>query len=267
MKTWQKLAGVAVVLVCVTATGAAVGAAVAAPTGGSRQSAVAGGHAVPDASSGFGVESKFTPITPCRIVDTRSGGGALTGGHARSFLATGTTAFPSQGGTSGGCGIPTAATAIDVSFQSVDSTKTGYVNETAYGTAFSTASLLHYAPKQIIGTGTGTFAFQLKSSRGSTDVLVDVLGYYIAPMTATVNSDGTLLFGSRVVSVTGTTGEYDVQFDRNITGCNYQVSPFVTSSAVIASVGRLDTTTDTLLVETTVGGTLTPEIFYVMVTC
>jgi hypothetical protein len=39
------------------------------------------------------IESRFTPITPCRIVDTRSGGGPLTVNTVRSFYATGTSGF------------------------------------------------------------------------------------------------------------------------------------------------------------------------------
>jgi hypothetical protein len=255
---------------CLISTGVAVAAPFA------RQHAVAGGAAAGPATASLdtSTESRFTPITPCRIVDTRLGGGALSGGVTRSFSAIGSAGISSQGGASGGCGIPSAATAIDVAFQSVNSTGTGYINETAYGTAFATASLLHYVSGQTIGSGstfpingTGTFAFQLKSSSGHTDVLVDVLGYYIKPMVATVNSDGTLLFGSRVVAVSGSGGQYDVQFDRSILGCNYQATPFVTGAAVIVSVGRLSTTEDTLLVDTTVAGTLTPAIFYLAVTC
>jgi hypothetical protein len=262
------------VAVAVAAGLISTGVAVAAPL--ARQHAVATGHALsPSVTSvDTSTESKFTPITPCRIVDTRHGGGALSGGVARSFSAVGSAGISAQGGASGGCGIPSAATALDVSLQSVNSTADGFVNETAYGVAFATASLLHYVKGQTIGTGatfpitgTGTFAFQLKSSKGHTDVLVDVLGYYITPMTATVNSNGTLLFGSRVVAVSGGSGQYDVQFDRSIEGCNYQATPFVTGSALVVSVGRLSTTDDTVLVDTEVGGTLTAAIFYLAVTC
>jgi hypothetical protein len=270
MNIRQKVAVAVAAAACLISTGAAVAAPLA------RQHAEAGRAGVTPAitSVDTSTESKFTPIEPCRIVDTRSGGGALSGGVTRSFSAVGSAGISAQGGASTGCGIPSAATAIDVSFQSVNSTGAGYINETSYGTPFATASLLHYVKGQTIGTGatfpingTGTFAFQLKSSAAHTDVLVDVLGYYITPMAATVNSDGTLLFGSRVVSVTGSSGQYDVQFDRSVVGCNYQATPFITGSALTVSVGRLSSTTDTILVDTEVAGTLTPAIFYLAVTC
>ena len=38
-------------------------------------------------------EAKFTPIAPCRIVDTRSAGGAIAALHTRSFHALGTGNF------------------------------------------------------------------------------------------------------------------------------------------------------------------------------
>ena len=270
MNVRQKVAVAVAAAVCLISTGVAVAAPLA------RQHAVPGGSVAGPAvtSVDTSTESKFTPITPCRIVDTRIGGGALSGGVSRSFSAIGSAGISSQGGASGGCAIPSAATAIDVSLQSVNSTGAGYINETAYGTPFATASLLHYVKGQIIGSGatfpingTGTFAFQLKASAGRTDALVDVVGYYITPMTATVNSDGTLLFGSRVASVSGSAGQYDVQFDRSVVGCNYQATPFVTGSTVIVSAGRLSSTDDTILVDTTVGGTLTATIFYLSVTC
>ncbi len=270
MNVRQKVVVAIATAACLISTGVAVGAPLA------RQHAVPGGATAGPAVANVdtSTESRFTPITPCRIVDTHHGGGALTGGVARSFSAVGSAGISAQGGASAGCGIPSAATAIDVSFQSVNSTGAGYINETPYGTAFATASLLHYVKGQTIGTGatfpidgTGTFAFQLKSSAGRTDALVDVVGYYIAPMVATVNSDGTLLFGSRVVAVSGSGGQYDVQFDRSVVGCDYQATPFVTGSAVIVSAGRLTATTDTILVDTTVGGTLTAAIFYLAVTC
>ena len=48
----------------------------------------------------------YTPVTPCRIVDTRAAvAGALAGGVVRLFDADGSS-FTAQGGGSTGCGIP-----------------------------------------------------------------------------------------------------------------------------------------------------------------
>jgi hypothetical protein len=49
----------------------------------------------------------FVPVTPCRVIDTRHGGGPLAAGTPRTFLFRGPTQdYTSQGGSAGGCGIP-----------------------------------------------------------------------------------------------------------------------------------------------------------------
>lgn len=46
----------------------------------------------------------FTPITPCRIVDTRLAGGPIAGNFTRSFFAINTASFAVQGGSATNCG-------------------------------------------------------------------------------------------------------------------------------------------------------------------
>ena len=48
----------------------------------------------------------YVPFPPCRIIDTRLGGGPLAAGQPRSFEVSGTENFAAQGGMEGGCGIP-----------------------------------------------------------------------------------------------------------------------------------------------------------------
>jgi hypothetical protein len=86
-------------------------------------------------------------------------------------------------------------------------------------------------------------------------------------MTATVDKTGKLLFGSRVVSVSGTTGSYDVRSDRSVVGCNYQATPFTVASAVVVSAGLVTGTVNTILVKTSVNGAASPATFYLCVTC
>ena len=52
----------------------------------------------------------FVPVTPCRVVDTRRGGGALGVREVRSWQVGGAGgAFAGQGGRAGGCGIQAEA--------------------------------------------------------------------------------------------------------------------------------------------------------------
>ena len=62
---------------------------------------------------------------------------------------------------------------------------------------------------------------------------VDVTGYYAGPLTAFVDLSGTVQYGSRVVSVTHpSTGNYVVTFDRDVSGCSFQVTPYAYNYAV-----------------------------------
>src|SRR5262245_45898463 len=74
----------------------------------------------------------FTPVTPCRLVDTRLGGGAIAANSQRNFLVTAAN-LASQGGSATGCGVPTDATAAVVNFTVV--TPAGPGNLRAYATA------------------------------------------------------------------------------------------------------------------------------------
>ena len=61
-----------------------------------------------------GADLIYTPVAPCRIIDTREpgAGGPILGNTTRDFMVTGTTGFESQGGHAGGCGIPEDATSV-----------------------------------------------------------------------------------------------------------------------------------------------------------
>ncbi len=60
---------------------------------------------LPEALGDIADDLVFTPVTPCRIVDTRSAtAGAIIGGSTRFFDMDGSN-FSAQGGFSGSCGI------------------------------------------------------------------------------------------------------------------------------------------------------------------
>src|SRR5438876_7089507 len=55
----------------------------------------------------------YTPVVPCRIVDTRSGaGGVFLPGNQRNWLAFSPSGFASQGGSATNCGIPVHPAAV-----------------------------------------------------------------------------------------------------------------------------------------------------------
>ena len=57
----------------------------------------------------------YTPITPCRLFDTRLVGGPIAANTQRNFLVTAAN-LASQGGSATGCGVPTTSTAAVVNF-------------------------------------------------------------------------------------------------------------------------------------------------------
>ena len=187
-------------------------------------------------------ELHYVAVAPCRVADTRSGGGALAIGVARSFYVSGTTGFPTQGGTSGGCKVPTYAVAFAANVTSVASTGSGYLKGGAAGSPSSTTFLAY--SRGVTNTSTPTLPLRtgtarqltLKAYQGATQVLIDVTGYYVEQIEATINTDGIDSDGlpgpiqngsTAVLSVTALDPGYaEVTFDRDIYGCTVSASPY-----------------------------------------
>ena len=87
----------------------------------------------------------FTPVVPCRIMDTRLAIGALTANTDRPYDIT-TAAITAQGGVaSGGCGIPTIARAISVNI-TVIGAGAGYLFHWPDLSPIPNASILNFSP-------------------------------------------------------------------------------------------------------------------------
>src|SRR5439155_20945669 len=86
----------------------------------------------------------FTPVTPCRLADTRNAGGALASFAARSFSATDATMINAAGGNAAGCGIPAGPTGLALTITAVAPTQPGNLIAYAYGAAVPLAGALHF---------------------------------------------------------------------------------------------------------------------------
>jgi hypothetical protein len=138
----------------------------------------------------------FTPVTPCRLLDTRLAGGAIAANTQRNFLVTAGN-LAGQGGSATGCGVPTDATAAVVNFTVV--TPDGPGNLRAYATATpqpaaplaATMTFGAVAGLDALSNGTvvplcdrstttcpssGDMRIQLSGS--GAQVVADVLGYF-----------------------------------------------------------------------------------------
>jgi len=133
----------------------------------------------------------YTPVTPCRIIDTRLVGGPIAGGATRSFRVTGTD-LSAQGGSATGCGIPSGpATAAVINFVAVNPAGPGDLRITPFGTPMPTASIVNYAAVPGLNIANGPAVticdpavaacpsdFTIRADGSATQVVADVQGYF-----------------------------------------------------------------------------------------
>lgn len=135
-----------------------------------------------------GSDLVYTPITPCRIVDTRLVGGALAAQSTRSFRSFTATDFSSQGGAPSNCGIPANVSAISAKITSPLPAGNGYFTAYPFGEAQPFASSLNYNLGLTLSDEThirlcrpgcssefNVFTF------AQSQLVIDVTGYYAEP--------------------------------------------------------------------------------------
>jgi hypothetical protein len=138
-----------------------------------------------------GAPARYMTLTPCRIVDTRKVGGPIAAGGIRAFQVAGgidkEQDFVQQGGRS--CGVPAEATAVQAILIAVNAAGPGDLRAWPYGTVEPLASVLGYTNLFNASTGTA-LAFSgdsswasdvlVKAGGQSTQVVIDVVGFYLA---------------------------------------------------------------------------------------
>jgi hypothetical protein len=234
MHGWKKVAAAAVVVAALS------GAGIAWAQEGSQPGpapVASNDLANPGRALGGGItESNFVTINPCRLVDTRQAGGAFTPNTTRRFdVRGGGATFAAQGGKANGCGIPTSGVSgVEVTVTSVTANATGFLR--LFPSSEPNATFMNYT-NVFNASNTGTVAIcatgcpanqdlAVKNYGGTTQVVIDVQGYYAEPMAAKINANGTIARQSRVVAAASAgTGVYTVSFDRNVSACTYSVSP------------------------------------------
>jgi len=172
-------------------TGLAIAASLILPTGLVAAAGLAASPAsaqiTPSATSG----SSYTAITPCRLADTRQNSGlqgqgnTLTAGHTLNVMVA------------GNCNVPDfntwsyhAITAVVVNITAINPTSNGWLKAFAYGQPAPATSTVNFlAGETIANEATITVgaditgengSISINNFTGSTDVAVDVQGYYHA---------------------------------------------------------------------------------------
>ena len=154
-----------------------------------------GGLAVVRATSGSSSASSFVPVTPVRVVDTRSDLGLVevTDGVPGLLKVTGSVATLTSNGVVNSVVVPAGATAVVLNVTAVNPTAGGYVSlRPGDATGPPTVSTLNVTAGGTFPNGatitvptTGTYAGQIKvwyeaeyTTVGSTELLIDIAGYY-----------------------------------------------------------------------------------------
>lgn len=142
----------------------------------------------------------YTMVTPCRIMDTRVAGGRLSAAIERSIAVHGAN-FTAQGGSNTNCGIPADPSAVAINVAAVIPDGTGFLSVYPGGTARPSASNMNYTAGGILSneiiskTTLGQPNDLTLYSQWGSDVVVDIVGYFMAPeataLQCTSAADGT----------------------------------------------------------------------------
>jgi hypothetical protein len=165
--------------------------AASAPNFETMSLSLMGGTQSPSTSAKLGTAGSdlvYTPLTPCRIVDTRLVGGPIATNMMRSFVAYTATDFTAQGGDATNCNIPMNASAITVKVTASHPIHNGYLTVFPSNEARPFASSLNYIAN--IDTSNESHFRLCRPSCPTqfsvytlfqSDVVIDVNGYFMEP--------------------------------------------------------------------------------------
>jgi hypothetical protein len=150
----------------------------------------------------------FTPVTPCRLIDTRLAGGAFVANETRNYDLIGPANYAGIGGNAAGCNIPggtipitpttigNSVRALVLNFVAVFPAGNGNLRAWPTNQAIPLASILNYAPAlyavangPVVKTCDATVGagnpcplgdLSIRADTAGTDIVVDVLGYFTA---------------------------------------------------------------------------------------
>ena len=136
----------------------------------------------------------FTPVTPCRIFDTRTsqgGTGPIPAAGTKGFAVWGQTSFAAQGGSASNCGLiassNTAAVAVNLTV--VLPAAGGFITAYPSGVAVPNAATVNFNAGDVKGNFTIVKVQQAGAapslnvySTSLTDVVGDVVGFYSKPV-------------------------------------------------------------------------------------
>ena len=143
----------------------------------------------------------YTPLVPCRIVDTRVSGGAIAGNGTRSFKAVNSANFTSQGGSATNCGtLGLAASAVALNITAVTPSSGGYATVYPFGASQPVASSVNYSAGDVVNnTIVSAIPNPLQSSDftvytfAQSHYVIDIVGYFAPPVATAMECTGTFI--------------------------------------------------------------------------
>lgn len=126
--------------------------------------------------------SAFVPITPCRLLDTRS---AAPVGPRSSPLGQGEIFATPVVGANGNCTIPAQATAVQLGIVAVNGTLPSFLTVFPSDAPLPLASNLNWVANEppVPNSATATLAadgrLSFFNNSGTVDIAVDIMGYYV----------------------------------------------------------------------------------------
>jgi len=136
-----------------------------------------GEEEVPLALGDTGTDLLYTPVTPCRVFDTRSGS-TIGNGATRNFYVAGS------------CGIPDGAAAVMMNFVVAYNTASGDIRAWPYGGAMPGSSIINFAPVSGLNIANGVivpichpigscvYDLSVFAEGSAVHLVGDVLGYF-----------------------------------------------------------------------------------------
>ena len=198
---------------------------------------------IPRALGDSATDLVYTPVAPCRIIDTRLAGGPILPGTPRNFfVAAG--GLTGQGGGAGSCGVPFGpATSVFINFVAVGPAGPGNLRAFAFGAVAPNASIINYSNVPGLNIANGLAVpicnpavsacirdLTVIADVSPTDLVADVVGFFAAPaplptLWAVVDFGGALGRNFHATSATNLgLGIYEVIFDRNVSNCAYNAT-------------------------------------------
>ena len=148
----------------------------------------------------------YTPVTPCRILDTRVAGGPIAGSFTRDFNAVVGAGgnFSSQGGSATDCGVVAAGqAAVVINLTAVTPTGAGFATAYPFGVTRPLASSVNYTAGAIVNNSIVVALPSPLTTKDFTvytfatsDFVADIVGYYAPPVATALQC--TRQFGSFV---------------------------------------------------------------------